>query len=50
MGKNSAPPQSAGILPASVELKGVAGWKPALRQLPKDFFRSLFNRVQTVVV
>ncbi len=30
---------SAGILPTSVELKGVAGWKPALRQLPKEFFR-----------
>ncbi len=35
--------RSAGILPASVELKGVAGWKPALRQLPKEFFRSRYS-------
>jgi hypothetical protein len=32
---------SAGILPASDESKGVAGWKPALRPAPKEFFRSL---------
>ena len=31
--KESVPdaPYSAGILPASVEFKAVAGWKPALR-------------------
>jgi hypothetical protein len=34
---------SAGILPASAESKGVAGWKPALRPAPKEFFRSLFK-------
>jgi hypothetical protein len=30
-----------GILPASGEFKGIAGWKPALRQRAKDFFISL---------
>ena len=34
---------SAGILPASDESKGVAGWKPALRPPPKEFFRSLLR-------
>jgi hypothetical protein len=30
-----------GILPASHETKGVAGWKPALPPAPKEFFRRL---------
>jgi very-short-patch-repair endonuclease len=34
---------SAGILPASDESKGVAGWKPALRPAPKEFFRNLLG-------
>jgi hypothetical protein len=34
---------SAGILPASDESKGVAGWKPALRPAPREFFRSLLE-------
>jgi len=29
---------SAGILPALLELKEVAGWKPALRKPSKGFF------------
>jgi hypothetical protein len=33
--------RSAGILPAFDEPKGIAGWKPALRQRPRDFFISL---------
>jgi hypothetical protein len=31
-------------LPASNESKGVAGWKPALRSAPKEFFRSVLAK------
>ncbi len=40
------PRRSAGILPARLEFKGVAGWKPALRQHFEDFFRSLLGCAQ----
>ena len=36
--------RSAGILLASVEFKGVAGWKPAPQRGSEDFFRSLVGR------
>ena len=40
---------SAGILPASDESKGVAGWKPALRPAPKEFFRNLLETLVCVI-
>ena len=37
-------------MPASIEFKGVAGWKPALRQRSKDFFISLLVDYDVVAV